>query len=99
MPVGYKKNSKFNPKYKPWIYYKHGDLSYKKSPDCWFETVDPIDENMKITIGNHDVLYQTLETVYGSFWLNEQYYSFDYNNIHFVAMSTKVSYLPGSEQY
>ena len=62
--------------------------------------MDPIDENMKITIGNHDdVLYQTLKTVYGSFWLNEQYYSFDYNNIHFVAMSTKVSYLPGSEQY
>ncbi|MGZ5491683.1 MAG: metallophosphoesterase, partial [Nitrososphaeraceae archaeon] len=72
-----------------------GDLSYKKSPDCWFETVDPIDENMKITIGNHDVLNKYMD----HFGLTKQYYSFDYNNIHFVAMSTEVSYLPGSEQY
>ena len=77
-----------------------GDLSDKKSPDCWFETVDPIDENMKITIGNHDVLYiKLLKQYMDHFGLTKQYYSFDYNNIHFVAMSTKVSYLSGSEQY
>ena len=48
-----------------------GDLSYKKTPDCWFDIVDSIDENMKTILGNHDVLiFKNLETVYGSFWLN-----------------------------
>lgn len=77
-----------------------GDLSYKKSPDCWLEIADPIDENMKITLGNHDVLNPKLLKQYmDHFGLTKQYYSFDYNNIYFVAMSTEVSYLPGSEQY
>ena len=62
--------------------------------------MDPIDENMKITIGNYDVLnIKLLKQYMDHFGLTKQYYSFDYNNIHFVAMSTKVSYLPGSEQY
>jgi hypothetical protein len=62
--------------------------------------VDPIDENMKITIGNHDVLnLQLLKQYMDYFGLTKQYYSFDYNYIHFVAMSTKVPYLPGLEQY
>ncbi|MGI9012189.1 MAG: metallophosphoesterase [Nitrososphaeraceae archaeon] len=77
-----------------------GDLSYKKGPDCWFKTADHIDENMKITLGNHDALNPKLLKQYmDHFGLTKQYYSFDYNNIHFVAMSTEVSYLPGSEQY
>ena len=62
--------------------------------------MDPIDEKMKITIGNHDVLNPKLLKQYmDHFGLTKQYYSFDYNNIHFVAMSTEVSYLSGSEQY
>ena len=94
------KKSKFNPKYQPSFIINLGDLSYKMSPDCWFEIVDPIDENMKITIGNHDVLnLKLLKQYMDHFGLNKQCYSFDYNNIHFVAMSTKKSYLPGSEKY
>ena len=62
--------------------------------------MDPIDENMKITIGSHDVLnLKLLKQDMDHFGLNLQYYSFDYHNIHFVAMSTKVSYLPDSEKY
>ena len=58
--------------------------------------MDPIDEKMKITIGNHDVLNPKLLKQYmDHFGLTKQYYSFDYNNIHFVAMSTEVPYLPG----
>ena len=48
-----------------------GDLSYKKTPDCWFDIVVSIDENMKTILGNHDVsIFKNLETIYGSFWLN-----------------------------
>ena len=95
MHVRYKKTVNSIQNTNPEFIINLGDLSYKKSPDCWFETVDPIDENMKITIGNHDVLNKYMD----HFGLTKQYYSFDYNNIHFLAMSTKVSYLPGSEQY
>ena len=32
-----------------------GDLPYQKTPDCWFDIEDPIDENMMTLLGNHDV--------------------------------------------
>ena len=56
MHVRYKKTVNSIQNTNPEFIINLGDLSYKKSPDCWFEIVDPIDENMKITIGNHDVL-------------------------------------------
>ena len=33
------------------------------------------------------------------FELEEQYYSFNYQNIHFLALSTETSYDDDSEQY
>jgi predicted phosphodiesterase len=39
-----------------------GDYSYKDSADCWFQIVDPIEDKMKIAIGNHDT------KVYESVW-------------------------------
>src|ERR687891_400181 len=62
------------------------------------EIVEPIDNIMKIAIGNHEtgaILTELMEH-YG---LTDQYYSFDYQNVHFTVMS---DYLPdeiGSEQY
>ena len=77
-----------------------GDLSYKKTPDCWFDIVDSIDENMKTILGNHDVSSSKILKQYmDHFGLTKQFYSFDYNHIHFVAMSTEVPYFPGSEQH
>ena len=100
MHVRYKKTVNSIQNTSPVLIINLGDLSYKRSPNCWLEIVDPIDEKMKITIGNHDVLHPKLLKQYmDHFGLTKQYYSFDYNNIHFVAMSTEVSYLPGSEQY
>jgi hypothetical protein len=63
--------------------------------------VEPIDDNMKIAIGNHEVeegepkLTQYME----HFGLTEQYYSFDYQNVHFTVMSDYLPYEAGSEQY
>jgi hypothetical protein len=31
-----------------------GDFSYQGTADCWFEIIAPLDDKMKITIGNHD---------------------------------------------
>ena len=39
---------------------KLGDFSYDSTADCWLDRIDPIDEKMKITIGTHDDIVQSL---------------------------------------
>jgi hypothetical protein len=75
-----------------------GDYSYKSTADCWFVIVDPIDEKMKISIGNHDDISSSLLNQYMShFSLAKQYYSFNYQNAHFVVLSTEQ--ISSSSQY
>jgi hypothetical protein len=78
-----------------------GDYSYNTtSDDCWFKIVKPIEDKMKIEIGNHDHL--GLGQIYryiNHFRLIEQYYSFDYRNIHFLALSTEIPFTVNSAQY
>jgi len=87
-----------------------GDYSYKSTAKCWLQVIDPIDDKMKITLGNHDHLIYTSSTDYYSspgllqqymnhFNLSRQYYSFNYQNVHFICMSTEVPYEPDSKQY
>jgi hypothetical protein len=76
-----------------------GDYVYGgDSADCWLEIVEPIDDKIKIAIGNHEtgaILTELME----HFNLTDQYYSFDYQNVHFTVMSDYVSDEIGSEQY
>ncbi len=78
-----------------------GDYSYNTtSDDCWFKIVKPIEDRMKIAIGNHD--HMALGEIYrymSSFRLTEQYYSFNYKNIHFLAISTEIPFDVNSAQY
>ena len=84
-----------------------GDLSYNKYAACWFSTVAPLDVNgkLKIAFGEHDIDGNL--TKYNNylqhFNLTKPYYSFDYQNVHFLVMATAknsvVPYLSGSEQY
>jgi predicted phosphodiesterase len=76
-----------------------GDLSYKPTADCWFQSIAPIDEKMKITIGNHDVDARKLNKYMNHFGLKEEYYSFDYQNVHFLALSTETVFNATSAQY
>jgi glucose/arabinose dehydrogenase len=87
-----------------------GDYSYRFHPDCWLQLIDPIYSKMKIALGNHDHLTYTDTTEYYSsperlqkymnhFNLSRQFYSFNYKNVHFIAMSTEVPYEKGSKQY
>ncbi len=77
-----------------------GDYSYKTTADCWLQIVDPIDEKMKIAIGNHEVSPSTLLQQYTNhFNLTEQYYSFDFQNVHFLVMGTEVPFDTDSDQY
>jgi hypothetical protein len=78
-----------------------GDYDYY-GPDanCWLERVQPIDDKMKIAIGNHEVEMESKFAQYiEHFNLTNQYYSFDYQNVHFTVMSDYVSWEIGSEQY
>ncbi|HKG71211.1 MAG TPA: metallophosphoesterase [Nitrososphaeraceae archaeon] len=76
-----------------------GDYIYNDDEAaCWLEIVEPIDDKVRIAIGNHEtgaILTELMEH-YG---LTEQYYSFDYQNVHFTVMSDYVSDEIGSEQY
>ena len=77
-----------------------GDFSYQPTVDCWFQSAHPIDEKMKIVVGNHDNDYPgKLNKLMNDFGLGKLYYSFDYENVHFIALSTEVPYNKTSLQY
>ena len=42
---------------------------------------------------------KNLKTIWSFFGLEKQYYSFNYGNVHFTAISTELPYEKGSEQY
>ena len=77
-----------------------GDNSYDPKDDCWFKTIAPIDNLTKLVIGNHDYDYPGKLSQYMShFKLEKQFYSFNYQYVHFTVMSTEIDYDETSEQY
>lgn len=72
-----------------------GDLSYDRNSDCWLNRVKPIISRVKLAIGYHDLDQG------GKFSREEQYlkafnlskpYSFNYQNVHFLALATESAY-------
>ena len=50
-----------------------GDMSYASTADCWFQKIAPIDDQMHISIGNHDDESSSLLNQYMShFGLSKQ---------------------------
>ncbi len=78
-----------------------GDYSYQSSANCFISRVNPIDENMAIAIGNHENSGdEDLNTYLSHFGgLTNQYYSFKFQNVHFLVMATEISYSSGSAQH
>jgi hypothetical protein len=84
-----------------------GDLSYNKSALCWINSVIPleIEGTVKITFGDHDLTTKMFKynDYLRHFNMTKPYYSFNYQNIHFLAMTTAknsiIPYQKGSEQY
>jgi len=78
-----------------------GDYTFESnSPQCWFDISKPIDDKMKIVIGNHDLDYQiSYNQLLDHYSLQEPYYSFDFYNIHFLAISSEHPFENGSKQY
>jgi len=81
-------------------YYYSDYLNESRNPDCWFKIVNPIDQKMRIAIGNHENESPSLLRLFmNHFNLTNEYYSFNYQNVHFVALSTEIPLGIGSEQY
>jgi len=80
---------------KPELVLALGDFSYEPTADCWFDVIHPIDNTidnaMKIVIGNHDI--EDLQSYMNHFGLTKEYYSFDFKNVHFIALGTEAEYL------
>ena len=77
-----------------------GDLSYNGKAKCWLELIEPIAEKTKIVIGNHEVDSSKLRKDYMNYFgLENQYYSFNQKNVHFLALSTETDFDEDSEQY
>ena len=99
---GYTKNTKKTvdliQNQNPAIVFSLGDTSYGKDINCRAEIIKPISDKIKAVIGNHDVMSPNLlEQHMKQFGLDKSYYSFDYNNIHFLMMDSESSYLPGTD--
>jgi hypothetical protein len=88
-----------------------GDLSEVKNPQCFFDIITELDNDgkFKIALGEDDTDNNDTDSssrysdFISHFDLVDPFYSFDYQNVHFLAMSTgKGSYIPyvnGSVQY
>ena len=81
-------------------YYYSDYHNESRSPDCWFKIIKPIEQKIKIAIGNHENDPPSLLKLFmNHFNLTKEYYSFNYQNVHFVALSTEIPLGIGSEQY
>ena len=84
-----------------------GDLSYNKSAACWLNSIIPLENNsrVKIAFGEHDLDRKLIRynSYMNHFNLTKPYYSFNYQNVHFLALATAknsmIPYRNGSEQY
>ena len=72
----------------------------EKTADCWIEMSQPIKDKLKIAIGNHDrdssKIYKQITRNHN---LTDPYYSHDFQNVHFISLSTEHPYEEGSKQY
>ena len=78
-----------------------GDLSYQSTANCWFDTMTPLKGKIMITFGYHDVSdgAEKLDQYVKGFDIDKHYYSYDYNNVHFLVMASESKFKNGSEQY
>ncbi len=71
-----------------------------RSIKCWAEMSEPIKDKMKIAIGNHDTEFKKIyRQIVDYHQLENPYYSHDFQNIHFMSMSTEHPFEEGSKQY
>lgn len=79
-----------------------GDFSYENDTGCWFKIMSPLLNKTKIVIGEHDFDPSNktrLQDYVNKFNLTNPYYSFNYKNVHFLAISSVIPFSNQSLQY
>jgi predicted phosphodiesterase len=81
-----------------------GDFSYKKTGNCWLKETSSINNKLKLAMGDHEEGDEGDPTLLlaqynNHFNLTNTYYSFDYYNVHFIAMNSEVPFTVNSPQY
>jgi hypothetical protein len=89
----------------PELVIANGDLSYKKSANCWMEIIQPLKSKMKVAMGDHEyseitggsegIINQYLKPLN----LAKTYYSFDMHNVHVTVIDPFIDYGSTSDQY
>jgi calcineurin-like phosphoesterase family protein len=75
----------------PELFLALGDYSYEPSLGCWFNIVESEGPSLKVVVGNHDAEGSLVHSLMNKFNLAKQYYSFDYQNTHFLALSSELN--------
>jgi hypothetical protein len=71
-----------------------------RSIKCWAEMSEPIKDKMKIAIGNHDAEFKKIyKEIVDYHQLDNPFYFHDFQNVHFISMSTEHPFEEGSKQY
>jgi len=85
--------------YDPEVVLLAGDLSYS-FPQEWFYFADFFlnGKIVLLAIGNHEVIEYTAQDWLSHYGLPNEFYSTNYENVHFIALSTETSYHVESEQ-
>src|SRR5688500_3488131 len=85
-------------KLNPELFLVAGDLSYKKTPDCWFNMTKSLDSKTKIAIGNHDVYEEEgkkgskpKKSYMDQYGLDKSTYSYDYQNVHVLVLAKQLA--------
>src|SRR5688500_11469854 len=82
----------------PELFLVAGDLSYEKTPDCWFNMTKSLDSTTKIAIGNHDDYEEEgkkgskpKKSYMDQYGLDKSTYSYDYQNVHVLVLAKQLA--------
>jgi 3',5'-cyclic AMP phosphodiesterase CpdA len=75
------------------------DNSYEETGDCWLNMTKPLATKLHTSFGNHDASYGLVIQYLKYFNLGKTYYSFDFENIHFITIDTNIPFDINSDQF
>jgi len=85
---------------KPDLFLGLGDYVFDNKTSCLFNIVMPFWNKIKIAFGPHDVKsIAVLQEYMKYFDIKRQYYSYNFQNIHFTVLSTEIPFKIGTPQY
>jgi len=81
----------------PELVFFAGDLGYSGAQD-WFDFSDRLENEFYVVIGNHELDHNTVEEWISHYGLENEFYSVDYQNVHFLILGSETDYSLNSMQ-